>query len=453
MVGPDLSTDAAISVGEDPAASHGARPRRRLSGVVGRLTATNVVVLVAGLITAPLQARALGPDGRGLLAAIMVPVTIAPWAAGLGLGVFTMREAARGRSTGELVGTFGTASLLIGFVVVALAVPVASFFADGRETVFVFLVIGLALVPLALVGDVLWRIATGLEHWGTVIAVRLIPAVSSCVAIVVLFVADALTVSSAATVLFAGGVLSIVPLVPIIRAAIPLRFDRSLAKVGFRFGAKAWVTTLSSLANVRLDQLIMIRLVDARELGLYAIAATLAAFSASFTAALGTSLFPRVAVGEHGLAARSLRTALAAVTVASVAVAAVTPILLDIVFGSEFADATPMVWILLAAGIPLAGLNILRDVITSAGMPGSAARAELIALLITIPGIFVLVPPLGGVGAAIVSAAAYSLSFGYLLLVCRRRFDTSLAEFLIVRGSDLRWLSERIREWRAARRG
>ena len=409
--------------------------------------------MAVGLITAPLQARALGPDGRGMLAAIMVPVSLAPWVAGLGLGVFAMREAARGRSSGELIGTIGAASMLPGAIVVLLAVPIASFFSDGRDTVFTFLLIGLLLVPVALLADILWRVATGLEQWRRVIVVRLIPAVTSGVAIVVLYVLDSLTVSSSAIVLLTGGVLSIVPLVPILRTAAPLRFSRSLAAEGFRFGSRAWITTLTSLANVRLDQLIMIRLVSARELGLYAVAATIAAFSASFTAALGTALFPRVAGGEVKLAARSLRTALAGVVSASILLALATPLLLSVLFGSRFDDAAPMVWILLAAGIPLAGLTVLRDVITSAGMPGSAARAELIALLITIPGIFVLVPSLGGVGAAIVSAAAYSLSFGYLLFVCHRRFATPYSEFLLLRGSDVRWAMARVRGRRLGRRG
>lgn len=218
--------------------------RDRLSGVVGRLTTTNIVVTIAGLITAPLQARALGPDGRGTLAAIVVPVSLAPWIAGLGLGVFAMREAARGRSTGELVGTFGAASLLIGAVVAALAVPIAGFLAEGRETVFLFLVIGLLLVPIALVADILWRVATGLEQWNRVIVVRLIPPVSGSLAIVVLFIADALTVSSAAIVALGGGLLSIVPLIAVLREAAPLRLSRSLAAEGFGFGSKAWLTTL-----------------------------------------------------------------------------------------------------------------------------------------------------------------------------------------------------------------
>jgi len=128
--------------------------------------------MAVGLITAPLQARALGPDGRGMLAAIMVPVSLAPWVAGLGLGVFAMREAARGRSSGELIGTIGAASMLPGAIVVLLAVPIASFFSDGRDTVFTFLLIGLLLVPVALLADILWRVATGLEQWRRVIAVR-----------------------------------------------------------------------------------------------------------------------------------------------------------------------------------------------------------------------------------------------------------------------------------------
>src|SRR2546423_15340440 len=81
------------------------RPRRSLAGVAGRLALTNGVITAMGLITGPLQARALGPAGRGTLAAIAVPLSMTPWIFGLGLTAFATTEAARMRSRGELVGT------------------------------------------------------------------------------------------------------------------------------------------------------------------------------------------------------------------------------------------------------------------------------------------------------------------------------------------------------------
>lgn len=55
----------------------------------------------------PLLARALVPEGRGDLAAILLPITLAPVLFGLGLGTFVTRETARGRPLSVLLGSVG----------------------------------------------------------------------------------------------------------------------------------------------------------------------------------------------------------------------------------------------------------------------------------------------------------------------------------------------------------
>jgi hypothetical protein len=61
-----------------------------------------------------------------------------------------------------------------------------------------------------------------------------------------------------------------------------------------------------------------------------------------------------------------------------------------------------------------------------------------------------LLPALGGVGAASVSAAAYSLSFAVQFVAARRAFGGRLRDYLLVDREDLRWARELLR---AARRG
>src|SRR4051794_37698844 len=79
-------------------------PSRRLPSVVRRLSITNALPLAVGLITGPLQARALGASGRGDLAAILVPVGLAPLLLSLGLGQYAGVNAARRARLGPIVG-------------------------------------------------------------------------------------------------------------------------------------------------------------------------------------------------------------------------------------------------------------------------------------------------------------------------------------------------------------
>jgi O-antigen/teichoic acid export membrane protein len=109
-------------------------PVPRLSSIVARLSIANVVITVLGFVTGPLQARALGPTGRGELAAIVVPFVLAPQILGLALGGYAARESASGRRTdNELVGSLGLPLLVIGAICIAGSVPAADALGQGNK--------------------------------------------------------------------------------------------------------------------------------------------------------------------------------------------------------------------------------------------------------------------------------------------------------------------------------
>jgi len=64
-----------------------------------------------------------------------------------------------------------------------------------------------------------------------------------------------------------------------------------------------------------------------------------------------------------------------------------------------------MTIILLAAGVPLAAGSVLGSALSADGNPGATMRAELVALAVTLPGLVLLLPDFGGVGAAVVSGS------------------------------------------------
>jgi O-antigen/teichoic acid export membrane protein len=428
-------------------------PRVRLLGVVGRLGSVNVAVLALGVITAPLQARALGPEGRGLLAAIMVPVTLAPWIAGLGLSQYATREVARGRHAGTVFASSVAATLPSCALLLVLAAPIASLVAGGRDVVYTYVLLGLFLVPLSISTEILGGVAQGRQEWSRLASMRMVPAVLGTISVVVLYVSDSLTVETAAITFIVAGLLAVVPLLPLLRQMRPFKAQRAVAGEGLRFGVKAWVAILGNLANVRLDQLLMIRLVDERQLGLYAVSLTISSLPGQVTSALSTGVFPRVAAGERSLPARVLRITLAAALLIGLGLALITLPLLEIVFGSDFLDAAPMIWILLAAGIPVTGVRLLSTSLTSGGRPGAAAYGEVVALAITVPGLLLLLQPLGGVGAAIVSLLAYTASFVYLLVVARRHFAGTFREFLIPTRADASSVADAVRSEMPRARG
>jgi O-antigen/teichoic acid export membrane protein len=410
-----------------------------VAGIVMRMTAVNAFVTVLGVITGPLLARALGPAGRGTLAAIVVPLALAPWIASLGLPSYATRSAARGEPLGALVGSVGTLAVIVGAVAAAVGVPTAAVLAHGRNVVHTFLLIGFSLLPIAGLGSLLFAIGTGLERWRLVVAARVTPFLLGAIGIVILFISHQLTVATAATVTLISGISAVIPLLTLLRQSGRLRFRLAVARESLVFGSKAWIGNLSALTNYRLDQLLMIVLVDARQLGLYVVAVTVSGISQVLTGALTAVLPPMVAQGDRRLPRQALRTTLAAVVAVNAALAVLTPWLLPLIFGSAFRDAIAMTWILLLAVLPSHGSFVLDAVLTAAGRPGASAVGQLLSAAITLPGLLALLPPLGGNGAALVTLLAYSANFAFLLVISRRHFGGSVHDFLWIRRRDISW--------------
>jgi O-antigen/teichoic acid export membrane protein len=415
-------------------------PVPRLSSVVARLSLANVMIAVAGFVTGPLQARALGPAGRGELAAILVPFILAPQILGLSLGAYAARETASGRrSVNQLFGSVGIPLLLIGVLGMAGAIPVADALAAGDATVQTYLRIGLLMLPVGLLGGLALTIIGGLERWNLVIVSRLIAVGLPLLGVVLLYVMGEMTVGRVAILTFSGGVICVIPaLVVVARTGRPL-FNKVVAAESFSFGIRTWVGGLAQLANARLDQLLMITLVSSRELGLYAVAVALSGLSSFFSGALGPPLITRVAKGDTAVVARALRVTLGGMFAMNAVLAAVTPIVLPLLFGQHFQAAVDPALILLAAGIPLAGISVLAAALAADGAPGSSSIGEALALGLTIPGLLILVPQLGGTGAAVVSLVAYSVSFMFQMSVVRRRLGGLLRVYLLPHREDVTW--------------
>jgi O-antigen/teichoic acid export membrane protein len=419
-------------------------PRRRLSGVVALLTAANVFSAATGFVTGPLLARALGPSGRGELQAIIVPLSLLPVVLSFGISGFAYRALPRGQSVEEVLGSLGLPLLVVGCVVAAVAVPLADVISSGRETVRTFLTIGFLATPFLFMTMLMSSSLAALERWRNVVAMSMTPFVVALVATVVLFVSGHLTVATAAAIAIVGSLLAVIPGLPLLRGVGRPVFRLSLAREGVAFGVKSWLGGLAQVANARLDQVIMITAVPARQLGLYAVATTISGVSALVTGSLAPPLMTRIASGERYLMPQAVRITIMLTVALNAVVALITPTLLSVLFGPAFRGAIPMAMLLLAASIPLAGASVLSTALQGDGAPLLPSIGEGIALIVTVAGLIVLLPPLGGIGAAIVSLAAYSASFIFQLVMAGPRIGVRRSEFLVPRRADLLWVRGRI---------
>ena len=400
------------------------------------LAAGNLAFNVLGMLTGLVLARALGPSGRGTLAAILVPMAIAPYVAGIGLSSFALRSTARGERPRVLIPTVALLASIVGLILYPFLPAIVSVLAEGRDVVETYLLAGLIAVPLFVMVTVQVAVATGLERWGLVLLTRVLQPLAALISLLALWGAGELTVSSAAIAVLASSLILLIPTSTVLRGEGRVRVDLGLARRALQFGVRAWPGTLSAIANARLDQMIMIPLVDPRELGLYVVAFTVATGPSILASAISSAIQPRVARGEYQLVAAGSRIVLPVVALAGAAIAIACPILLPLLFGEAFEPATPLAWILLAAAVPGQTATYFGETLSAGGRPGLATAGQIVALAVTVPGLLLLLGPLGAYGAAIVSFASYSAYFAFEFTAARLHFGGNVLDYLVPRRAD-----------------
>ncbi|WP_372790229.1 oligosaccharide flippase family protein [Paraconexibacter sp.] len=432
-----------------------------LTRAAALVAAASAFAVTAGLLTGPIIARALAPEGRGALAAIVAPLGLIGLVAQFSASEFVSQHTARGRSTATTIGTVAPVMFAAAVVLAVACWPFAAVIADGNADVERYVELGLIALPFGLLVPVVTGIAIGQGRWTRAALASAIPPWAYAVVIVTLVSLGELTVGTAALatigVTFAGGLAYVGLRPPPVRR---LHFDRLLARAYVSYASRTTPGLIATLANVRLDQILMFGIVGPRELGLYVVAVTVAGISTVVVTPLASVTVPAVAVGEHSLIGRATRMSLAAAAVAVTAVALASYPMLRVLFGSEFTEAEPMLLILLAAQIPTVGTASLGYGLRTVGRPGLASAADFLALIITVPMLLLLLPVLGGEGAALTSLAAYSVTFAALCLLTSREIAVPVRELVVVRKEDLSMvraravdlMRARTSRWFAARR-
>lgn len=425
-----------------------------LARAVSKITIVNLVVFVGAFLTGPIVARALGPSGRGQLAAIAAPLALIPIVLGLGLGTFATREVASGKTVRSVLSTLLPISVVLGLIGAITGWPLAGALSQGHSTIRTFLRVGFLLAPLSLVVVVLQSTLAGQQRWNRLLVARAIPTVIAVLAIPTLFVFHALTVATAATVGIVGGAATLLPTFGLLREGLRAEWSPVYSRLALSFGARAWAGGLANIANFRLDQVLMISLTSSTQLGLYAVAVTVGTAPAVLPAAVAGPIQARVASGDRDIVGRSTRVTMLLVGVLHVIVGALAVPVVTVLFGPAFTDSILMIWVLLAAGVPFAGGLLLSSVLSADGAPGRTAVAQFLALAVTIPLLLVLVPGHGGMGAAVTSAAAYSTSFIVLVrATVTRGLVSGTAALLVPRREDAVWLWGTGRGWLHKLRG
>lgn len=209
-----------------------------------------------------------------------------------------------------------------------------------------------------------------------------------------------------------------------------------------RFSTPAYLANVLQYLNYRLDLFLVAYFRDLREVGLYALAATLAQLLWLVSTAVATPVFARVGSGaddaEHAAATTAAlsRSVLLVQVVLALALAIAAEPLLATVYGSAFTATAPPMWLLLPGVVALGGAAIPSAHIAGLGRPGLNLIGAVLSLAVTLPLDLLLIPYAGMTGAAIASTASYIMTAATTIFFFARLTGLPLTATFLIRRAD-----------------
>jgi len=403
-----------------------------------------LVVPLSALMTGPLLARSLGPEGRGLMAALLAPLALANVLFTFGvpdaLTYFVGGGRIGSRRAIEIALAGGVLCAAVGYA--ALRLYESYLFRHQPEWIPTFNLLLLTL-PVTLVFSALRGIVQGHQEFSRINSERVSAVVVRLLPLAILAGLDRLTAVNAVWLSVASGACASLFLLPGIQTdSIAPRQSQSVRQpVGpvAQYAGAAALATFGGLVVMRLDQVLMISLTTAPELAFYAVAASISELPLTVVAASRDLAFSLSAErADPQIVARFCRLTLLTIGLVCFAAALATPQLLPLLFGKAFSPAIAMTEVLFAGTVGRAVTAVVGVGLMTTGSTWLRSGIQVAGALLTALLLFVLVPHWGGMGAALVTSVTYTVLAAASLMVYLPSTRLTLSDYLIPTATDLR---------------
>jgi O-antigen/teichoic acid export membrane protein len=341
---------------------------------------------IIGLATAPILAQALGVEGRGQLAAILQPLTLADSIAAIGIPTavsYFVAQGVDGRRLQRRAMSFAAATAIVTYA--ALLTYGALVSANLDLSFWMLASVWIFVIPGALIA-IRRSVWAGNRQWLAIDIERSSFALARLVVIVGLAVAGIASVFwFALGPLIAGIAISSI----VLFRAIPTTKVDSKPYPGFgvfsTFSLQAGLGAIAAVASSKLGAALMPGLTSSNQIGVYAVAATVAEIPLILGAVLSRNLVAEVSAQaeKRRILLQIVLGALAA-GLLSALLAAISPWAIPTFFGVEFSASVDVVFVLLVATWLSVMTVAVGAVLTGLRMPWMVAIPQIGAIAVVI---------------------------------------------------------------------
>ncbi|WP_141367386.1 oligosaccharide flippase family protein [Glutamicibacter uratoxydans] len=415
----------------------------------------NSVSPIVALVTAPILARELGVVGRGELAAATAPLFLA--ASGFSFGVpeavnhFAAKNPSISRkflSIGSLLcAIFG----VIGSLIILLTADLVS--QGNRDLTQLILISGMALIP-TLVVSALRGFARGEQLWRLVAVEQVVSAAFRLLSIIALTLSSQLTPFTACIITaFSGTVGGIVYLSTVFHRNRSVSkypqfstiHDEASVRTVLGFGVGVWLGVAAGTILSKLDMLLVLPLSSASELGIYAVAVSVAESVRVFNMAVRDVVFSmQSARNDDVMLARASRASTLITAAAALIIGIASIWLIPLFFGLEFSESVWVVAVLLAGAVLGNPGSVLAAGLSARGKPILRSLSILGGVIANLVGLLVLVPMFGAFGAAYASVISSFVTASLVLIFAKLHFGLKPSDFIVLKISDVKFVASSI---------
>lgn len=412
---------------------------------------TKIVVLGLSIFSAALQARALGPADRGILAMLLVYPQLLTSIAEGGMRQATVYYV--GRKTISEARILG-ASIVYTLVSCALFSSLIFFMLQSSKQysyTFVMMAAAALILPVNLLMNAIHGMLLGKQHIRQFNTSQWLQKLLLVLAYAVLFLFDRLTVETAIVCMLLCSMAGFVPALYFFFREIytHTEFDKQtlwrMVKKGSVYAAALFMIE----ANYKLDILLLGWLSTEEEVGLYTVATNVGELLWQLPAAIGVVVFSRSANDRgtprwHAELARSVRISLWVTLVGALALSVLSPLLFNLVFGRDFGRSSEMMLWLLPGLVLMVVFKLLNLDLAGKGKPFISLSIMLPMLIVSVGVNYLLIPSFGGIGAAITSSVCYLLASVAMLMIYARMYKVDFIDFVLIRADDVRLMTSKI---------
>jgi len=422
--------------------------RRFVRDVVGVFN-SNVFSIIAGLLASIILARVLGPDKYGIFTALVIIPMIVVSLTHLGIRGSAIFHVGKDRfDKNELVSTI-VLLLIIASILGIIISAITYWFYD--EPNFTLMMIGLVLlvIPGRLAIVYFGGVFLGNDEINKANQMNWITNGINLALIAILVWGLGYEIIGAIISLIVSGIIVAIYGLQLIRKSFTIRLKIhkeiiiSLLKLGVLFSVSFFILQL----NYRIDILLIEKLRDATEVGLYSLGASIAEQLWQLPLAVGIVVFSRTAITEDKAemittTAVLLRLSFLFSIIAATALFFLVPYLIPPIFGDEYIPSIRIIQLILPGIIMVVIFRILSGHIAGLGKPQVTLYIFLPALVLNVILNLLWIPQYGGEGAAMATNVSYTAgSIGYIIAYSRI-VKVSVWELFRFRGSDFTQITQ-----------